>query len=405
MKNPNQIDEFSSNFFSNAMAGNQPNQPKEPVQAPMPDGVTFGNEFENQFAQMEIVANQSIPEVPTDNQNRFGLSVLFDVNVSKRNNYNAYGKFGNMVFLPRLALIPFFTQSYPIGAERPGGIIKADDLDSAINSMTGDFDAEAYEAAQGGGGFNVIRRSARQSLELFQQQMNGTGSGEIKPLQDLRYEIANGIYQAVVPYKLFGEIFAESRPRIVLGWECKDVPFVDELKTFLQFESARFTEKSDLDFLQKEKAQEVREILIDYCEEALLFCKVEIERKNAEIENGDARGYDVPNRRTVDAEKPRDLVMMAHARITPRQERQLEAAQHLAESAARNATNNFAQNQNYNNAPAGAPAQLDAATLQQITKNAMQMLRSDKSFRQELKGELLTEIGIDTENQSKGNAK
>lgn len=297
---------------------------------------------EGVFDQMARVAEETKPELPDENEPRYGVSLVFDINVANRNVYNAFGNFEDMNFLPRLALIPFYTRTFKIPAELRGGTIEGDDVDELINQFKGAWSEDAYTHAMATNVISHENRSSKKSAEIFRRDYGTPGKAVfgadiLDPLQNLDYkEGANLIYGAVLPHwnqKIFPE-----RSRTVLGYNVEG-PFLDTIIRWLKdatgaqahIKMARF----DSDY--SDRAEKVRTQLLALAMESSGGCHAAIGRKNDLIQKGQANGYDEPNYRQPDAPKPPDLIMLAMVNVPPIQEKDIAIAKKFAEGAASNA--------------------------------------------------------------------
>lgn len=297
------------------------------------------SEFLNEasiFDQMADIAEQTKPEVPDQNEPRYGVSMLFDIDISKRNCYNKFGEYGSqLTALPRLVLIPFYTIGLDIPAEQPGGVIHGESYGDLIEQFSGAFDFEAYSATLA---TNVMRRqnrSAKVCSDIFLRDHNnddGVFGVDVFPsLQNLDYKDgANRIFSTVLPV-FNGGIFPERR-RLVLGYPV-DGPFLDAIASWLKGGSLRAIDASKLPDDFKERAEKVRFQLVALVSETISRSKSRIARKNDLIKKGDAPGYDQPNYRQPDAPKPPDLLMLANTNTPPLQEEEMARAEMYAQGA------------------------------------------------------------------------
>jgi hypothetical protein len=294
-------------------------------------------ENESPFAELAAIAESSRPELPDHHEPRFGVSLLFPLHIAKRNCYTKFGNYKNMNYLPPLALIPFYTIQIEIPAEQRASTVEGESASEILESLSGAFDINAYNASLKG---NVLRqqtRSAKQCADIFlsdYQSNSGIifGCEVFEELQNLDYNgQANRIYSTVLPVN-DASVFPD-RLRTVLGYQVKG-PFTDDIKKYLESAaSTRAIEDSGLTRDFKIKAHAVREQLLITAKETLERCKSTIATKNSEIQKGSVAGYDQPNYRQKDAPHPPDLLMMAHAKIAPLQEEEMERARLFAEGA------------------------------------------------------------------------
>lgn len=346
----------------------------------------------NEYQQIAEMARVNAPIIRDDHEMRYGVSAMFDISIAKRTGYNAFGRFGNLDFLPRLGLIPLYDSIFDIPAERLGGDVEGNELDETLSSMAGAFDAQ--QAMQGGGKvFNKQFRSAKQCQEMFENDFGEMGAGGIRSFQRLDYVTANRIYMSILPFNdknIFNPV--AFKPRTVRGYTLKDAPFTDEVLEWLHSESAKYTEFIDLPYQLREIADDARAELIGLCEEALSYARARHQAKSGEIERGETDDYDKPNRRVPDAPKPPDLVCMAHARLIPVQEQDINAAGQVAGEVVR-------KQAEADDARDKANRQPEPVDYARLAREAMPMLkeevRKDPAFREEIKQEMMLELGIE----------
>lgn len=303
----------------------------------------------NEFSEMSRVAEATKPEISDANEPRFGVSLLFDIGLGNENPFNKFGDYKNLSELPRVTLIPFFSISVPIPPQAMSSVVYGDDYESIVGQFVGAFDENAYNQALTG---NVMRNSYKTAsvcADLFMSKYAGAGSAVfgcdiLMDLQNLDYKEANRIFSTVLP--VFDRAIFPETVRLVLGYEVKG-PFLDEIKSWLERPdgSMQHILESDLSEDFKVKARNIRQRLSGLTNTTISRAKSAIAKKNDLIQRGEVGDYDQPNFDLVGAPKPPDLIMLAHTKTAPIQERDQQMAADHAEAARLNAMIPTGQNQ------------------------------------------------------------
>jgi hypothetical protein len=282
-----------------------------------------------------VIAGGYVPPVETNpNLPRYGMMFLINLplfrhtgnsallDVNPRNEANEEIK--NIMYFPKLALIPFKTFSVNIPPER-----------EAERTASGDYNAHAKSfsptLADGGNYITKITKTAEKCLSYAKTVYGQVGFQSFYSLVGVEsYQEAKEIFYAVLPLN-DTKIFPKSE-RFILG-ESFTSPFLDQILAYLQSVECRENLFDAKALYGDERIDKLYNEILTGARNANSIARQRIGDSERDMSAVPAQkiGYDMRSSLFNDGEEPMDLVCLAMLNEKPKNDREIDRARKINE--------------------------------------------------------------------------